>query len=286
MISMFRIALLLLALLPTFHAQAQIRIDPAYEEDARKARALLLKAVKFYQEYGDDALSVFSRQGEFIDGPLYVYVVDTKGVMLASGGPSVILVGRDISKTLDDDVKEAFARALDEPEGQVHDGEYRWVNWSDGRVERKHTFYQRVGDRVIAVGYYLPRSSPAQARDLLDLALQEVERAPQETFSAINQLDPRFLRDDLYVFVVDLASKRFVAHGYDRRLIGRDFQSLRAPDGKHIGQAMLDAIKATGEGEYEYLWRNPATNRNEHKHAYLRKVGSYLVAVGYYSRRA
>jgi len=33
----------------------------------------------------------------------------------------------------------------------------------------------------------------------------------------------------------------------------------------------------------EYRWRNPVTGKIEHKHAYMRKVGEFLVAVGYYS---
>ncbi|MEX5618499.1 calcium channel protein, partial [Pseudomonas syringae] len=37
------------------------------------------------------------------------------------------------------------------------------------------------------------------------------------------------------------------------------------------------------EGEYEYRWRNPVTSKIEHKHAYARKVGEFMVAVGYYS---
>jgi cytochrome c len=36
-------------------------------------------------------------------------------------------------------------------------------------------------------------------------------------------------------------------------------------------------------GEYEYRWKNPVTGKVEDKHAYLKKVGHLLVAVGYYS---
>lgn len=280
-----RALLLLLVLLPLSFAQAQPTEDAAYKEDAEKARALLQKAVDYYREHQDKALAVFSRQGEFIDGQLYVYVIDTKGVMLASGGPSVILVGRDVSNVLDEDLKQVFAKALREPEGQMHDAEYRWVNWNDGKVQRKHTYYQRIGDRVLAVGYYLPRSSPEQAKTLLDRASTAISQEPQATFEAINKLDRNFYQDDLYVFAVDLKTSRFVAHGYNHRLVGTPFKSLKSADGKPIGQQMLDAIEnSSGEGELAYLWRNPATERNEHKHSYLRKVGDYLVAVGYYTR--
>ena len=277
-----RVLLTLLLSLSGFHAMAQS--DAAYKEEAQHAKALLQKAVDYYEKNGDAALAAFSRQGEFVTGQLYVYVLNTQGVMLASGGPSVMLVGRDVTPTLDDDTKSLFARALKEPQGEMHEAEYRWVNRQDGKVERKHTYYQRINDRILAVGYYLPRAKPEEAKALLDQAAMAIEKDAKGTFEAINDLDKRYLQDDLYVFVVDLSSKRFVAHGYNRRLIGTDFASLKAPDGKEIGQKMLDAVNKDGQGELEYLWRNPVTERNEHKHAYLQKVGNYLVAVGYYSR--
>ncbi|MGY4534493.1 cytochrome c [Pseudomonas sp. TE3786] len=277
-----RMLLTLLLSLCGFNALAQS--DAAYQEEAQNAKALLLKAVDYYEKNGDAALAAFSRQGEFVTGQLYVYVVNTQGVMLASGGPSVMLVGRDVSATLDEDMKKAFARAISEPEGEMREAEYRWVNRQDGKVERKHTYYQRINDRILAVGYYLPRATPAAAKKLLGEAVVAINKDPKTTFEAINDLDPRYLQDDLYVFVVDLNSKRFVAHGYNRRLIGTDFTSLKAPDGVEVGQRMLDAANKHGKGELEYLWRNPVTARNEHKHAYLEKVGNYMVAVGYYSR--
>jgi cytochrome c len=277
-----RVLLTLLLSLCGFNAVAQS--DAAYQEEAQHAKALLLKAVDYYEKNGDAALAAFSRQGEFVTGQLYVYVVNTQGVMLASGGPSVMLVGRDVSATLDADTKKAFARAISEPEGEMHEAEYRWVNRQDGKVERKHTYYQRINDRILAVGYYLPRATPEAAKKLLNDAVVAINKDPKTTFTAINDLDRRYLQDDLYVFVVDLETKRFVAHGYNRRLIGTDFANLKAPDGVEIGQRMIDAVNKDGKGELEYLWRNPVTERNEHKHAYLERVGNYLVAVGYYSR--
>ncbi|MEX5669475.1 calcium channel protein, partial [Pseudomonas neuropathica] len=86
---------------------------------------------------------------------LYIYVVDTSGVMLASGGPSVSLVGKPVISVLDDDLKAAFEQAIAQPDdGVVRSAEYRWWNWQHGKVERKRVFYQRVKDRVISVGYY------------------------------------------------------------------------------------------------------------------------------------
>jgi cytochrome c len=279
-----RLLLSLLPAMPLAAYSAQPDADPQYQAQADKAHSLLQKAVTYYKEKGDSALATFSRQGDFVDGELYVFVIDTKGVMLASGGPSVVLVGRNVLNTVPEDLKSMFATAVNQPEGQVHDAQYRWTNANDGKVERKQVYFQRVGTRVLGVGYYMPRSSPAEAIKLLDHASAAIGTDPTGTFKAINNLDPHYYQDDLYVFAVDLKTLRFIAHGYNRRLIGTDFQSLKSADGKPIGQNMLDAINRTGHGDFDYLWRNPVTNRNEHKHAYLNKVGNYLVAVGYYQR--
>lgn len=254
-------------------------------EQGPAARALLEKAVARYQQAGDRAFAEFSRQGEFIDGERYVFVVDTQGVMLASGGPSVALIGRDVSPVLEPDMQAAFKKALQTPQEQgVQQAEYRWQNWADGKVERKRVYFQRIGERVLAVGYYVPRASAAQARALLDKAVNELQRDRKATLEAINTLRGGFLQDDLYVFVVDLGSKRYVAHGTNLRLVNTDFGKVKDPQGKPVGVPMLALLDRQDAAEYEYRWRNPVTGKIENKHAYVRKVAGYLVAVGYYSK--
>lgn len=277
-------SLLLVSLLTTsftslFAAQAT---DQA---EAKRAQALLAKAVAYYKKEGDKAFAAFSRQGEFVDGDLYVFVVDSKGNMLASGGPSVVLIGRDVSSTLDPSLREQFAKTLASPAtGKVQQADYRWKNWADGRVERKHVYYQRVGDRFIATGYYQPRATPEQASAMLGKAVKAIEGDPQGTFGKINTLDSSFVEDDLYVFAVDLNTSKFVAHGFNSRMVGTDFDSLKDPGGNPVGHAMLELVKSKGDAEFEYQWRNPVTGKVENKHAFLRKTGDYLVAVGYYTR--
>lgn len=253
-------------------------------QEAAAAKGLLEKAVTHYRQVGDKALAEFSRQGEFVDGERYVFVTDTNGVMLASGGPSVVLIGRDISSVLDPALQKAFKDVLQTPESAgIQQAEYRWENWRDGKIERKRVYFERVGNRILAVGYYLPRATAEQAKALLDKASKALAQDEPNTVEAINSLKGGFLQDDLYVFVVDTDSKRYVAHGTNLRLVNTDFSKVKDPEGKPVGIPMLEKIKKQPEGEYEYLWRNPVTGKDEHKHAYMRKVGHFLVAVGYYS---
>lgn len=263
---------------------SQVHAQTAQEADAQAAKALLEKALAYYHKQGDKALAAFSRQGEFIDQDRYVFVVDTQGVLLASGGPSSALIGRDVSEVLGPDLQASFKQALSVPEGQgIQQADYRWQNWNDGKVEHKHVFYQRVGKRILAVGYYLPRATPEQARALRNKAVDALMKDETATLKAINALQGGFLQDDLYVFVVDLDTHRYVAHGTNLRLVNTDFGKIKDPDGKPVGEPILKLMAEQDQGEYKYRWKNPVTGKVENKHAYLRKAGHFMVAVGYYS---
>ena len=263
---------------------SQVHAATAQEADAQAAKALLEKALAYYHKQGDKAFAAFSRQGEFIDQDRYVFVVDTKGVLLASGGPSSALIGRDVSEVLGPDLRQSFKDALKVPENQgIQQADYRWQNWNDGKVEHKHVFYQRVGERILAVGYYLPRATPEQARALRNKAVEALVKDEADTLKAINSLQGGFLQDDLYVFMVDLNTRRYVAHGTNLRLINTDFAKIKDPDGKPVGVPILQMMAEQDQGEYKYRWKNPVTGKVENKHAYVRKSGHFMVAVGYYS---
>ena len=259
------------------------KASAAASDQGQDATALLARAVDYYQVQGEAALAAFSRQGEFIDAERYVFVVDMNGIMLASGGPSAVLIGRNVSQVLAPELRTAFDKALrtTTQEG-VQQAEYRWKNWSNGRVERKRVYFQRVSDRIIAVGQYLPRATPEQAQQLLSKSVQEIEKDPARSFRAINELSADFREDDLYVFVVDLNTRRYLAHGYNLRLLGVDFATIRDPVGKPVGAPILALMKQVSDAGYDYKWKNPVTSKVEDKHALLHKTGHLLVAVGYY----
>jgi cytochrome c len=267
--------------------QIALRADAAMADaaDAARAQALLERAVAHYKEVEGSALGAFGRKGEFVEGELYVYVISTKGVMLASGGPSSALIGRDVTDLHDAAGKPFFREMLDKAKasgsGVV---EYYWLNPIDNKMQRKLAYFQTVDDRIIAVGYYVARATPAQAQAMLARAAQAVEDDPAKAFHAFNQLRGPFSEDDLYVFVVDLKDDRFRAHGVYRDLIGSDALALHDPSGRPIIQDMIAAVAKEDQAEIDYSWPNPVTGGVENKHTYLRKIGGLLVGVGYYWR--
>ena len=124
-------------------------------EDAVRARALLQRAVAYYKAIKDLALAHFSPQGEFVDDELYVYVVSTKGVLLASGGLPSSYIGSNIAD-LQDALGKRFVREMLDKARKNGSGtvEYHWLNRTSNKTERKIAYFQKVGDRIIAVGYY------------------------------------------------------------------------------------------------------------------------------------
>ncbi|NMF91148.1 cache domain-containing protein [Aromatoleum petrolei] len=254
--------------------------------DENRSMRLLDKAVARYREVGDAAFDEFNRAAEFKDRELYVYALATDGTMLASGGSSVALVGRNVATMQDAAGKpffrEMLAMAAANEAGRV---EYRWLNRIDNREEPKVTLFRKVGERIIAVGYYVPRATPAQAKELLERAVATVkDKGAPAAVAAFNALDGGFVQDDLYVFAIELKSQRFLAHGAMPKLVGSDGRALRDPKGKAIVADMVNIVSRKGDGELDYAWRNPVTDKLETKHSFIRRVDDMLVGVGYYTR--
>ncbi|HEY6898627.1 MAG TPA: cache domain-containing protein [Rhodocyclaceae bacterium] len=291
---MIRPALALAFLLPALTAPlAAVAADKpaaavatvAENSDAKRAKALLKSAVKFYGEKGERALVAFNQQEVFTDGELYVYVLGSDGRLLASGGPSSALIGRDVSAIRDAAGKPLFSEMIKAAQakgsGEV---EYPWLNPADNKVELKHTYFEKVGERVIAVGFYLPRATPEQAKAMLEEAAKAVETKGEAAYAEFNRFGGRFHQGDLYVFAVGLKDGKVVAHGTNPALVGRPAAEVVDPDGKPVLEKMLAMAKASGAGELDYRWRNPVTGKVEYKHSFFRKTASALVAVGYYAR--
>lgn len=270
-----------IATAPLAAAQSDVSAEAS---DSAAAKALLDRAVARYRTDGERALAPFSLAGEFLSGDLYVYVVGLDGVMKASGGPSVTLVGRNITDLKDPDGK-AFIREM--LEGAKANGsgtvKYRWLNRQHGKVEQKVVYYQAVGDSIIAVGYYIPFASAEQARALLWRAVHEIKQGPQDAIRRFNDLNGGFVQDDLYVFVISTDDMKIYAHGAQPRLIGKYARDLRDADGKLFIQDMLRLTKGDEVAAVEYLWRNPVTQKTAKKTTFAKRTGNYIVGVGAYS---
>ena len=185
----------------------------------------------------------------------------------------------------DDEGKTFFREMIDiakrDGEGAI---EYHWFNPADSRGEPKLTFFRKVGEVIVAVGYYPPRATATQARALLDKAVSALDEDRKGSLRRFQDLNGDFIRNDLYVFVVEVDSGRFLAHGATPSLVGTKGFEVKDPRGRLIVREMVDIGLREGKGELDYLWRNPMTLKFESKHTFFRIVDGLLVGVGSYNR--
>lgn len=263
-------------------AAATSAVTKADSEFAR-AQALLDRAEAHLQETGDQAMASFSRAGEFVDGELYVYVIDTQGNFLASGGSSTTLIGRNVLDLTDSEgrhfIREMLNAAKLKPNGRV---EYRWNNPIRGGNEPKIASYRKVGERILVVGNYAPNASFELAKSLVWRAAHELKLSGEAAFARLGSLNGGFVQDDLYVFVIGIEDGIVRVHGGQPRQVGRKAADLVDASGKHFVMEMIEIAKQKGEGEVRYIFRNPLTRKNEHKRSYVVRVGEYLVGAGAY----
>jgi len=254
---------------------------------ARQASALLDRAAIYLQAKGpEQALAGFKDpEGGFVDGQHYLFVLDRKGTMVASNGASRALVGLNVMD-LKDAAGTPFIRNIVEGAKQADSGQvkYHWLNPVDNKVENKTSLYRQVGDYILAVGYYIPRSTAEQAQKMLDKAVALIKRSGDEAaFQAFNDPQGGFIMGDEYVFVIGLEDGRYRASGASPNLVGVDVREITDAAGTPLFQQMIDLAKDKGAGTVEYVWRNPATNAVEKKHTLIRRVGDVLLGVGYYT---
>ena len=251
--------------------------------EAARTQALLDRAEAHLREQGDPALASLSRAGEFQDGELYVYVIDTAGNFLASAGTSSSLIGRNVRELTDSDgrhfIRDILEGANTKSSGRV---DYRWFNPMRGKSEPKSASYRRMGDRILVVGYYTPEASFELAKSMLWRAVHELKTHGEGAFERFNSLDGGFIQDDLYVFVVGL-DETVYAHGGSQRLVGRKAGDFVDASGKPFIRDMIALAKNKGEGDIFYSWRNPISLKVENKHAYVVRVGKYLIGAGAYT---
>jgi cytochrome c len=124
-----------------------------FKEDAEE---WVEKAVTFYKNSGKEiALAEFSNPtGHFIQGELYIFVMNPKGTMLAHG-VNERFVGQEFADLKDVDgksfIKEILKTANTAGSGWV---KYKWNHPTIKVVLPKTVFFKKVDDLIICSGIY------------------------------------------------------------------------------------------------------------------------------------
>jgi signal transduction histidine kinase len=143
----------------TFFGIALISPSSASDRGTKpEAIALVQKAIAYFKAHGKEKAfaEINNKSGQFVDRDMYVYVLNTEGVMLANGVVEK-MVGKQLTALKDADGKPLGA----ELQNLVKSGkpawiDYKWPNPVTGKIESKTTYVEPVGDLGFAVGIYRP----------------------------------------------------------------------------------------------------------------------------------
>jgi signal transduction histidine kinase len=127
------------------------------------------------------------------------------------------------------------------------------------------------------------RGTRDEAKAMVDAAVAHVSQAgAAQAFEDFTVDKTTWTKKDLYVMVYDDRNVA-LAHGANRRLIGRDMSAVKDAGGQPVVPA-LNALATHGGGWYDYDWPDPVTKTLLLKSTYVRALphGHGFVGVGVY----
>jgi len=126
---------------------------------------------------------------------------------------------------------------------------------------------------ALAMGF-ATRSLGAPADDatalVKDAAALVKAEGKDKAFAAFNEPAGKFVKGDLYIFVVDYDGNT-LAHGGNAKLVGKNMKDLKDADGKLFMQDMIQKAKSGG-GWVDYKWTNPTTKKVQEKSTFVQAI--------------
>jgi len=129
----------------------------AAEPTEKDAIAMSERGAAFYKAHGKDELlkHVAAKDPDFVQGAMYIYVRDLATGTNIAHPFNPALVGKDMNDVPDTNGKfyrrEILELAKKSGTGWV---DYMYKNPSNGKVEAKTSYVQRVGDVILVTGIY------------------------------------------------------------------------------------------------------------------------------------
>jgi hypothetical protein len=138
---------------PAMDTQMEEHLEELIPDDAKR---FVEKAVAYYRINGRAvALAEFSNpQGRFVKGELYLFVLDSTGVMLAHG-VNQKYVGKDFYRIVDSDGKHFLKDIVDTANAEGSGWmEYKWVDPVTKTEQPKIVYFKQTNGVIICSGIY------------------------------------------------------------------------------------------------------------------------------------
>jgi len=127
-----------------------------YGQSVKEAKAFVQKAIQFYKKTGKAiAMAEFTNpKGPFVQGDMYVFVLNLKGTLLAHG-VNEKYIGQDFIDVKDSDGRSFVKEIVDvaNAKGQGIAG-YKWYNPKTKEDLQKEVYFEKVDDVIICSGIY------------------------------------------------------------------------------------------------------------------------------------
>jgi cytochrome c len=133
----------------------------------------------------------------------------------------------------------------------------------------------------------IERSEAKMAGELIERAVDYLKKnGPEKSEAVFNDRKGTFVNNEYYVYMIGLDGIMYASGGASRTFIGLNVTNLQDAAGKAFIREMLDKARSSDSGTIKYVWLNHVANREENKTTLFRKVGKYIVCVGYYIPRS
>lgn len=105
----------------------------------------------------------------------------------------------------------------------------------------------------------------------------------ERAFAAFNDPKGAFVDRELYISVFDAKGVN-LAHGANKKIIGKNMMEYHDPDGKYPIKEGLEIAKTKGSGWFEFKFLNPITKEMQTKAAYVERYEDIALWVGAYKK--
>lgn len=225
--------------------------------DDESVKNFVKKAINYLKANGKKAaLTEFSNQtGDFVPGPLRIFVYDPDGTMLAdSENPG--FVGQNLLNARDPEGKPITKRLID----QAQESGKAWISFLD-RNAYKDAYVEKVsvpdGDFIVGSGYW-PASKQRSVKSMVDKGLHFANSHPmEEALASFTNGDSEFLRGDSFLFVYDSQNYCWAYGPYHHKIWQPVSAIIDVKDTQ--GRPVFESIKATaqtGGGWVEFKFNN------------------------------
>ncbi|MCX5797599.1 MAG: cache domain-containing protein [Elusimicrobia bacterium] len=270
---------------PSFAAETAAEYQ--YQE-TKDVVALVEDAASLVEAKGEAAFLEFKKaESRWRHGSLYVFVMDTDGLMVEHPDPA--LEGKEQLGLMDLNGRPIFKGLMAAAADKRRDGgwfHYQWPEPGKSFPDWKSTFAKLAAapsgkSYLIACGAYGMKMERAFVIDKVADAAAQIERDGKAAFDRLRSTAGEFRFKDTYVFVFAPDGTELVNPGF-RNLEGRNLLELKDTQGQRPIRDMIDLAKGRGSGWVDYMWPKPGDYIPAQKSSYVRKarLGDGWVVVG------